>query len=601
MKYLLIVLLALYGNAESVEPKSAFLSRDIVIEFGGKKKIQSYSDEIAVEDDIAEDEFRHFYIFLPFQGKIKSVELSLVRDGSVIREQDLKDSEKYIYHADYTLASDYYYYLWDLGALDPGDIINRRYRKELDDASYGDYEPILNSIPVDKATVTIRYPVDDWSLEYCIDNGDILIESDMGEMVFEWENLPGLDDSDYEKSPLDVRPGIWYSFISKKGERDFSDWNSVYEWARDFCQGTSLTDRDRDLLNIANTPREIFSKMIHECRYVAVEIDEGRFKPMPAAKVWEQGYGDCKALANLFVNWLRLAGYEAWPVLVRSRNSFMGNPDFPSPYQFDHEIAAFIADNGDTVYQDLTAESIPFGHLPIGLYGDFALPLKENAEPLRLPYSPREPDTIRYSISGVIDESFDLKGRIEYRSRGQRAIRNIWRSRNVQKGVDRESIIKSDFESVMKGAVFNNIEEHFQGDSVIIRTAEIRKRNIGFLLDSLVILKPWIMDYLSYDVKTDTNRTWPTILRRNVVYITEYRCKLNGVLLAELINNSIPSVPDDFEFDFIDGSHDDSLKIKTILYLPPKILEPDAYLSYTDRRSMISETLSKGLYYVKKD
>lgn len=600
MKYLLIILLALFGNAVSEEPKSSFLSRDIVVEYNGQKKIINDSDEIAIEDDIGEEDFRHFYIFFPFQGKIKDVELSVTRSGTVFREWDLKCAEKYIYHEDYILASDYYYYLWDFGALNAGDKIKRRYSIELKDASYGDYEPILNSIPVNRATVTIRYPVDDWSLKYCVDNGDILIESDRGEMKFEWAELPGLDDSDFEKSPLDIRPGIWYSFISKKGERDFSDWNRVHRWNREICKGTSLTDKDRDLLKIADTPENIFSTIIKECRYVAVEIDEGRFKPMSASAVWEKRHGDCKALANLFVSWLRLAGYDAWPVLVRARNSFLGNPDFPSPFQFDHEIAAFIADNGDTVYQDLTAENIPFGSIPIDHYGDFALPLIENTEPIRLPYSPREPDTIRYTISGVIDKSFELNGQVEYRSRGQRAMRNIWKARNVQKSIDRESIVKSDFESVMKGAVFDDIEEHFEGDSIIIRTAEIRKRNVGFLLDTLVILKPWIMDYLSYDVEIDSTRTWPTILRRNVVYITEYRCKLNGALIESLINNEIPADLNGFEFDMIDESHDDSLKIKTVLYLPPQILEPDDYRSYAADRSIISEMLGRGLYYTRK-
>ncbi|UCE65853.1 MAG: DUF3857 domain-containing protein [Candidatus Zixiibacteriota bacterium] len=601
MKYLLITFLAFFGISEAGERKSAFHSREIVIEFNGKKKIKNYSDKIAIQDDIAEDEFRHFCIFFPYQGKVKDVELSLIRGGSVIREQNLKDAEKYIHRAEYILASDAYYYYWDLGALDPGDIIKRRYRIELKDASYGDYEPILSFIPVKKAIVTIKYPVDDWALSYCIDNGDLSLEENERELGFIWEDLPGLKDSDFEKAPRDVWPGIWYLFESKKEKRDFSDWSGVYEWHQDLCEGTSLTEKDLDLLDIANTPEEIFSKIIKECRYVGVEIKEGRVKPMPAAKVWAQGYGDCKALANLYVSWLKLAGYEAWPVLVRSRNSCLGNPDFPSPSQFDHEIAAFISEEGDTVYQDLTAESIPFGDIPISHYGDFALPLKANTVPIRLPFSPRHPDTIRYSIRGVIDESFDLSGQVVYRLSGQRARRDIWKARNVQKGVDRKLIVKSDFESAMKGAVFDNIEEHFQGDTVIIRTGDIRKRNIGFLLDTLVILKPWIMDYLTYDIETDTNRTWPTILRRNVIYIAEYRCELNGVLLGKSTDSAIPSISGDFEFNLIDKSFDDSLIISAIFYLPPRILEPDDYLSYASERLLVSEALSKGLYYEKKN
>ena len=236
----------------------------------------------------------------------------------------------------------------------------------------------------------------------------------------------------------------------------------------------------------------------------------------------------------------------------------------------------------------------------IGHYGDFALPLKENTIPIRLPYSPKHPDTVKYLISGIIDESFELKGRVVNRHTGQRAMREIWKVKNARKGVDRKSVIKSDFESTMKGAVFDNIEECLQGDTVIIRTADIRKRNIGFMPDTLVILKPWMMDYLEYDIEIDTGRTWPSIFRRNVVYITEYRCELRNVLSGNAATDMTPSISGDFEFNLIDESYDDSLIISAILYLPPRILEPADYLSYAADRLLVSEILGKGLYFKRK-
>lgn len=593
----LLVILAFASVAGAGEQDHSYLSKDITIEFDGKNKVIDYNYRVIVRDDFAEDEFRYFYIFLPYNGKVKDVDVRLVREGEDYRQYTLKKAEKSIYHADYTLASDYYYYFWDLGSLKSGDVIKQQYRIELKDASYGDFVPILGSLPVDDARVRIIYPENDWALKYCVSNGEIELEKIRHEMEFHWENLPRLKDSDFKKAPRDMLPGIWYQFVSAGGKKDFSDWNDVYNWQTDMCKSTSLSEENSDLLQIADTPAEIFSSIINECRYVAVEIDKGRYKPMQAEDVWNQGYGDCKGLANLFVSWLNLAGYRAWPVLVRSQDSYLGNSEFPSPFVFDHEIAAFIGDNGDTSYQDLTAESVRFGDLPISLYGDFALPLVENTTPLRLPCNRSEPDTMKIVISGVIDESFKLTGHLSVRQTGQRAIREIWVAQNIQKRTDRISAITADFESIFKGATIQNIEEIFPDDSVIIQSAEIRRRNFGFRNDSLLILRPWFMSFFDYDIDPDIDRTWPTILRRNVIFKVEYSCKLAGIDLGDNAENDNTVRNDGFEFLYTPASHDDSLIVKAALCLKPAILDPADYRDYARDRQNVAEVLSQGLIH----
>ena len=594
---LVIIVLALLSVSGTMDRKSACLVDDIEIEFKGNKKLENHFSEILIGDDNAGEKLRRFYIFFPYDGKVKDVDLELIRNGVVKEKFGIKDADRVVYRADYTLASDYYFYHWDFGSLKPGDLLKRRYRLELKNASYGQYEPVLDIVPVDSASIKFIFDKDDWSLKYQVDNGDVLFEDEKGEIEFRWENLPDPKDSDYQNAPKDMLPGIWYQFISKKGKSDFSSWDKVYDWHTDLCRGTNLTDKDTGLLDIARTPDEIYSKIKDRCRYVAVEIDKGRFRPMPAAKVWDRGYGDCKALSNLFVNWLNLAGYEAWPVLVRSSRSYMGNDHFPSPYLFDHEIAAFISDTGDTVFQELTSESIPFGEIPIELYGSFALPLVEETSPIRLPCGRLFPDTLSILVTGVLDSSFDLVGSAVSRRTGQGAINEIWKIRNSQPGVDRSSRIRSEFERIMGDAMLDSVEESYVGDSIIIRSATIRENNLGFIKDSLLVLKPWNMSYFKYETEPDRNRTWPTILRRNIVYRSEYRCKLDGAIPGDLVWGEVPVDPEYFDFTFINDSHDDSLIVKAVIGLKPLTLDPPGYYDYVDERSKVSALLKRGAIF----
>ena len=121
-----------------------------------------------------------------------------------------------------------------------------------------------------------------------------------------------------------------------------------------------------------------------EIRYVAVELGIGRFEPRKAKSTAEALYGDCKDKSTLLISLLRSQGIDADYVLVRTDNVRPFPENLPS-LRFDHCIAS-VTLGGERVFMDPTCEECPFGYLPPGDQGAFALIIDgERGIPVKLP------------------------------------------------------------------------------------------------------------------------------------------------------------------------------------------------------------------------
>ncbi len=77
-----------------------------------------------------------------------------------------------------------------------------------------------------------------------------------------------------------------------------------------------------------------------DVRYVAIEVGVGGYRPHAPAEAIGKKYGDCKDKAVLLVDLLATLGIEAYPVLIRLDRLGRIDRDFPSPFDFNHAIAA---------------------------------------------------------------------------------------------------------------------------------------------------------------------------------------------------------------------------------------------------------------------
>lgn len=215
------------------------------------------------------------------------------------------------------------------------------------------------------------------------------------------------------------------------------NWSDVGTWyaglARDRYTATpalrqkiaSLTAGARTRMD---TIRAIHRWVAQDVRYVGIELGQGGYQPRMPDSVIATGYGDCKDKATLFVTALRVVGINAAPVLLSS--NARADRDVPAATQFNHEIAVVDESEGHQRYTDLTAAYLPYGDLPLGEQGGFALvvPLNGAAREVTLPRDQAAEDGAVDRIVGTLAPDGTFTGTYESREIGsvQGALRSIF-------------------------------------------------------------------------------------------------------------------------------------------------------------------------------
>ena len=87
---------------------------------------------------------------------------------------------------------------------------------------------------------------------------------------------------------------------------------------------------------------------------LTLEDDAPGYEPHDVALTFENRYGVCRDKAALLVALLRLAGVEAYPVLIHAGAKM--DPEIPSPY-FNHAVVAVARPASGYLLMDPTDES----------------------------------------------------------------------------------------------------------------------------------------------------------------------------------------------------------------------------------------------------
>ena len=173
-------------------------------------------------------------------------------------------------------------------------------------------------------------------------------------------------------------------------------------------------------------------------RYVAIAANlrrAGGFPPRPAPTVLAPGYGDCKAKTALLCALLADAGITAYPVLCFSGDRDAVHPEWSSPSQFNHMVAAIRVEDvpesphrvddpqaGRLLLFDPTDQFTRIGEFPVSNQGSLVLVCTPTADRLtRVPFAAPAANHITFSTSASLSPDGALAVELTETDRGAAA------------------------------------------------------------------------------------------------------------------------------------------------------------------------------------
>jgi len=194
--------------------------------------------------------------------------------------------------------------------------------------------------------------------------------------TYQWQvkNLPAIDKEPYSPGILKVIPAVLISALridygGTPGNNN--SWEDFGQFMYDLNEGlgelpqeaidriNKLTDT---LQSVRAKTRVLYWELQNTTRYVNISLDVGGHKSYDANYVYDNNYGDCKALTNYMRAGLKEAGIESYWALVYAGASV---PDIVTDFsssQFNHVVLA-VPDENDTIWLECTSQELPFDYL----------------------------------------------------------------------------------------------------------------------------------------------------------------------------------------------------------------------------------------------
>jgi len=219
------------------------------------------------------------------------------------------------------------------------------------------------------------------------------------------------------------------------GTPEVRTWGDIAQWFALLAESQCTPSADMQAKVAAIAPsakppleriRAIAEYVQRDIRYVAIEIGIGGYQPHPAADVYKKQFGDCKDKVTLLRTMLRAAGFESHYVIVNADRGVV-DPEFATPYTFNHAIIAIRVPSAEGVYTTLdhpsagkllffdpTSTSTPFGTLPAyEQQGRGLLVIGKAGELVTLPSEPAQASQLRRKAKLTLDANGVLSGDVE--------------------------------------------------------------------------------------------------------------------------------------------------------------------------------------------
>ncbi len=325
---------------------------------------------------------------------------------------------------------------FNIGFTGYGDVARVETEKKYMDSKYLTSEYFHTWFPAKEKIIRVRIP--EWLeldiREFNFEGYKITKQKtqEKGETIitYKLQNLAGMKD---ERRAIGIAyqyPHIVFvvksfNFDGKK-EKGFGDVGDLYSWYNYLykkCKNSpddlkaKVTELTKGKSSDIEKVKSIFYWVQDNIRYIAFEDGLAGFIPATAQEVFKSKYGDCKGMANLMTEMLKLAGLEAYMTWIGTRHI---------PY--DYTLPSLAVDNhcistvmlgGKEYFLDGTEKYIAFGEYAWRIQGKEVLIGKgEKYEVKKVPLQDRDKNKLLTQTSFQLKDNI-LKGHVKVTLTGE--------------------------------------------------------------------------------------------------------------------------------------------------------------------------------------
>ncbi|HJO94791.1 MAG TPA: DUF3857 domain-containing protein, partial [Victivallales bacterium] len=267
--------------------------------------------------------------------------------------------------------------------------------------------------------------------------------------VWEIKNVPRIFKEPSMPSLISVLQRVLVSTIPS--------WKKVSIWYWNLCEpainatNKAMEDKVKTLTKNTKSDKEkienIYYFVAQQIRYMGLTTEDEApgFEPHEAKLTFNNRYGVCRDKAALLVSMLKLAGFKAYPVLIKVGPKL--DKEVPLPY-FNHAISCVELEKNKYIFMDPTDENSR-QLLPSYLDNRSYLVAKPHGETLKTtPISPAEKNLIVLNTKGTLDDKNNLSATVYIKFNGinDTAYRNYFARLNNDER-------KSFFEKILRNSI----------------------------------------------------------------------------------------------------------------------------------------------------
>ncbi len=273
-----------------------------------------------------------------------------------------------------------------------------------------------------------------------------------------------------------------------KTEKGFGDVGDLYNWYKYLYKKcvnkpdelkAKVTELTKGKTTDIDKVKSIFYWVQDNIRYIAFEDGLAGFVPATAQEVYKAKYGDCKGMANLMTEMLKLAGLEAYMTWIGTRHI---------PY--DYTLPSLAVDNhcistvylgGKEYFLDGTEKYIPFGEYAWRIQGKEVLIGKgEKYEVKKVPVLDKDKNKILTQTSFQLKDSM-LKGHVKVTLTGEQRT-NFHQYYHDLPSDDKKKMISRFLEFGNKNLVVSNV-----------KTSDLNNREIPVVVEGDIDLSNYVI------------------------------------------------------------------------------------------------------------